>query len=157
MRLLQSAVLSILFLSTGCVNYRTSRDDITLATAQRFHSFIKDVGSRNGFECKMSGFPVWRTRGLEQALGRIGEWTFCTPSDPDGDGKQDLSQVVLVVRLVSSASNDRNDILLTWEDYDVIVVEKTAFRQEQGSADLLIAALKELSGKANKSINHDKQ
>ena len=152
MRLIHGVVLSTLLLSAGCVNHRAPQREITLATAQRFHAFIKDVGSRNGFECEMSGFPVWRTRGLEPSLGRLGEWIFYTPSDPDGEGKQDLSQVVLVIRLASPTSNGRKNVILTWEDYDVVVVERTAFKQEQGSVDSLIAELKELRGKANNTL-----
>ena len=155
MRQLICAALLMIFLSVGCTGDRSQQDGITLATAQRFHAFIKDVGPQNGFECQMSGFPVWRTRGLEPSVGPVGEWMFSTPSDPHGDGKQDLSQVVLVIRLVPSADKNRKARVCSWQGHDVMVVRKTPFKREKGSAESLIAALKELNAKANKPDARD--
>lgn len=135
--------LLVLVMVVGCSD-RPSRE-ITLSTAQAFHSFIKDVGSDNGFECEMSGFPIWKTRGLEPSPGHTGEWHFFTPSDPDGDGEEDLSTTVLTIGLVPLGSANPKDVLFTWKAYEVVVLSQGAPSAYEGSQDSLITALKKLN------------
>jgi hypothetical protein len=153
MKLLSHLVALLALFATGCANIQSHEKGITLATAQRFHAALNSAASFNGFECEMSGFPVWGKGGLEPDLGPVGEWGFFTPVDPDRDGRQDASQEILVIRLAPSSTQTSNVVLLTWEEYDVTVVRRTEFEQESGSTDALLTALKELNTEAIKAMD----
>ena len=133
-----------LLLVAGCGESQKSSTEITLATAQRFHILLKDVGRKNGFECHMSGFPEWKLTGLQPAMGKVAEWQFTSPTDADGDGMSELSVVALVICLTPSSNKADRSLLLKWESHNVNLVEETLFKSELGSTETLIASLKGL-------------
>ena len=133
-----------LLLFAGCDGSQRQSTEISLATAQRFHTLLKHVGRENGFECHMSGFPEWKLNGLEPSVENVGEWQFTSPTDSDGDGTSEPSLVALVIRLQSNTDNVDQNLLLEWETHKVILVKKSLFESERGSTDGLIASLKGL-------------
>lgn len=137
------SLLSVV-LFAGCTGSQQRSTEITLATAQRFHMLLKDVGRESGFECHISGFPDWRLSGLEPAIDKVGEWRFTASTDADGDGMSELTGVALVICLQPNSNKADRNLLFEWETYDVVLVEKNSFESERGSTETLIASLKGL-------------